>query len=141
MKKIIILSLIFILLLSLVSCGKPEEEPVQIGNPWVDYDSLSDAEDAVGFRLGMPLEITGGFIAEEFRVMNNELLEVVYRDEEYEVTVRKTKGEDQDISGVYGEDGNLDLISLNGFSYSIYAPNGYWGDSNEDFLNAVRASE
>ena len=144
MKKAIIISLIFILLFSLISCGKPEEELTQIGNPWVDYDRLSDAEDAVGFKLGMPTEITGGFIAEEFRVMNNELLEIVYRDGDYEVTVRKAPGEDQDISGVYSDPeakGNLDLYSLNGYSYSLYAPNGYWGDSGEDFRLAVLASE
>ncbi|MBR4079774.1 MAG: hypothetical protein IKK29_06140 [Christensenellaceae bacterium] len=110
----------------------------------------------------MPTEITGGFIAEEFRVMNNELLEVVYRDGDYEVTVRKALGEDQDISGLYAEfgsedeteregakfisksideHGSLTLVSYKGYSYSLYAPNGFWGDSAEDFIIAVLASE
>ena len=61
----------------------------------------------------------------------------------------------QDISGVYEEfenittfetdthtitnkkikdGGILQLISKDGCSYSFYAPNHYWGDSNADFL-------
>ena len=63
-------------------------------------------------------------------------------------------GENQDISGVYGEfenakthkadgatitgmhidGGILQLISKDGYSYSLYAPNHYWGDSNVEFL-------
>ena len=91
--------------------------------------------------------------------MNKELLEVVYRDENFEVCVRKQAGEGQDISGDYNEyetrteanrNGgtvityqNADnsamrqVISYHGYSWSLVAPNGYWGDSNADFVNGI----
>ena len=99
--------------------------------------------------------VADSYKAESYRVMNGELLEVTYRDDSFEVTVRMKAGEDDDISGVYAEykeihtyeeesytiilkyiqdGGILQLISKDGYSYSFYAPNHYWGDSNADFL-------
>ena len=126
----------------------------QIANPWKDYASLSEAEAACGLDFPMPETIADSYVAESFRVMNGELLEVHYRDGDFSVTVRMQAGEGQDLSGVYGEfenvqtveaDGatitgmNIDggvvqLISKDGYSYSLYAPNHYWGDSNVEFL-------
>lgn len=133
----------------------PYYENVLLGNPWEDYTSLEEAEDACG--LDFPLEevVAGSYRAESCRVMNRELLEVTYRDDSFEVTVRMQAGEGQDLSGVYEEfenittyemethtiinkkikdGGILQLISMDGYSYSFYAPNHYWGDSNADFL-------
>ena len=133
----------------------PYYENVLLGNPWMDYPTLEEAEAACG--LDFPLEdvVAGSYQAESYRVLNGELLEVTYRDDSFEVTVRMQAGEDQDISGVYGEfenittyetdthtiinkkitdGGILQLISRDGYSYSFYAPNHYWGDSNADFL-------
>lgn len=133
----------------------PYYENVLLGNPWVDYPSLKEAEAACG--LDFPLEdvVAGSYKAESYRVMNGELLEVTYRDDSFEVTVRMKAGEDDDISGIYAEykeihtyeeesctitlkyiqdGGILQLISKDGYSYSFYAPNHYWGDSNADFL-------
>ena len=162
MRKTMILML---LCLILAGCGTktiPEETTVstteatlQIGNPWKSYDTLSEAEAACG--LDFPLEdvVADSYQAETYRVLNGELMEVTYRDHTFEVTVRMQAGEDQDISGVYGEfenittyetdthtiinkkikdGGILQLISKDGCSYSFYAPNHYWGDSNADFL-------
>ena len=81
----------------------PYYENVLLGNPWVDYPSLEEAEAACG--LDFPLEdvVAGSYKAESYRVMNGELLEVTYRDNSFEVTVRMKAGEDDDISGVYAE--------------------------------------
>ena len=131
------------------------EALLQIGNPWKDYASLEEAEVACG--LDFPLEdvVADSYKAESYRVLNGELLEVRYRDDSFEVTVRMQAAEDDDISGVYAEykdihtfeeetytiilkyiqeGGILQLISKDGYSYSFYAPNHYWGDSNADFL-------
>lgn len=128
-----------------------------IGNPWKDYPSLEESEEASGLNFPMPEVIADSYTAKSFRVMNEELLEVTYLDGEYEVTVRMKAGEDQDISGVYGEfenvriyetdgatitgmyinGGILQLISKDGHSYSLYAPNHYWGDSNVEFLQYI----
>lgn len=158
-----VLSLLLACLL-LAGCGSTAQPPetttdtapiLQLANPWKDYPSLEEAEAACG--LDFPLEdvVAGSYQAETYRVMNGQLLEVTYRDDSFEVTVRMQAGEGQDLSGVYEEfekittyemdthtiinkkikdGGILQLISKDGYSYSFYAPNHYWGDSNADFL-------
>lgn len=130
------------------------EAITQLANPWKDYSSLTEAKAACGLSFPMPEIIADSYVAESFRVMSGELLEVTYRDGDFSVTVRMQAGEGQDLSGVYGEfeneqiyeidgtviiekcvdGGVLQLISKNGYSYSLYAPNHYWGDSNAEFL-------
>ena len=150
----------------LAACGKTAEDPapttdsagfVQIGNPWVEYDTLAEAEAAVGFSFPLEETVEGSYIAEAFRVCNGELLEVIYRDDTFKVIVRMKAGEHEDISGVYEEfdhtepfetevasgvlkydDGGyhqLKLMIFDGYSYSFYAPNGYWGDSAIGFAH------
>ncbi len=130
---------------------------LQMGNPWVAYDSLAEAEAAVGFSFPLEETVEGSYVAESFRVCNGELLEVVYRDNTFEVTVRMKAGEHEDISGIYDEfdhtepfeteqasgvlkydEGGwrqLKLLNFNGYSYSFYAPNGYWGASAIGFAH------
>ena len=156
--------LILMICLLLAGCSSTAQVPetteetapmLQMGNPWKDYASLEEAEAACG--LDFPLEdvVADSYKAETCRVMNGQLLEVTYRDDSFEVTVRMQAGEGQDLSGVYEEfenittfeteahtiinkkikdGGILQLISKDGCSYSFYAPNHYWGDSNADFL-------
>ena len=151
-----------LLCLLLAGCGStPVETPhttseaiTQLANPWKDYASLAEAEAACGLTFPIPETIAGSYVAEIFRVMNGELLEVRYHDGDYSVTVRMQAGEGLDLSGVYGVSENeqtyetdgaviiqkyinggvLQLISKDGYSYSLYAPNQYWGDSNVEFL-------
>ena len=164
MQKIMILML-FCLLLAGCCAGAVTEETnipttealTQLGNPWKSYDTLAEAESAAGLSFPMPERVADSYSAQSFRVMNSQLLEVIYRDREFEVTVRMAYGEEQDLSGVYGEfenvqtdevdgavittmgidGGILQLISKDGYSYSLYAPNHYWGDSNIEFLHYI----
>ena len=70
-------------------CGKqvPEQtsQTTAIGNPWTDWDSLEEAESAVGFSFGLPEVIADSYQAVSIRTLNNELIEVTYRDESFEV--------------------------------------------------------
>ena len=148
-----------------VGCGtqsaKQEQtsQTAMIGNPWSDWDSIEAAESAVGFSFGLPEVIADSYRAVSIRTLNGELIEVLYRDEGFEVRVRKQKGEGQDISGDYNKyetcteksysgatitnfhnannDAVKQLISHNGCSWSLVAPNGYWGDSNWDFVSKI----
>lgn len=151
-----------LLCLLLAGCSTKSEEfstpsteaSTQIANPWKDYASLEEAEVACGLDFPMPETVADSYVAESFRVMNAELLEICYRDGDFSVIARMRAGEGQDLSGVYGEfenvqtfemdgatitgmnidGGVLQLISKDGYSYSLYAPNHYWGDSNIEFL-------
>ena len=161
---------LFLILLCLLLCGcgttaptdtsaptSTEPENLMIGNPWVSYDSMEEAEEAVGFDFTLPETVAGSYQAESFRVMAGTLMEVMYRDDAFLVTVRQQPGEGQDISGDYRtydsitvtetdkatitfkSNGTewLHLISCNGYSYSMYAPNKFWGDSCNDFTTLL----
>lgn len=165
MRQVISISLCLVLLVLLAGCGKANNketelpQSAQLANPWSSWASIAEAELAVGFSLGLPEIIAETYIAEEIRTMNSELIEIVYRDEDLEVRVRKQEGEGQDISGDYNNyefcseqhtNGGIitsyhnsnnnavkQIISFQGYSWSLVAPNGYWGDSNQDFLHYV----
>lgn len=158
----------FLVMLALSGCAAPRETPratepvhtVQMANPWSGHSTLMEAEAAAGFSLSMPEQI-GSMEADSFRVLEGRLLEVGYCDEEYTVTVRKQLGEGRDISGVYetfeketvyeaagswiigktSEDRSLDLIDSGGYSWSLYAPEGYPEDCRGKFLDAVLGLE
>lgn len=107
MKKV----LFFILLCLLLSGCNSEAQPVesttaitetqQTANLWVEYNSIAEAEAACGYSFPLSEIVEGSYIAESYRVLNGELLEVVYRDEDFEVTARMQSGEGLDISGIY----------------------------------------
>lgn len=164
-KNVSIILLCFIVSAIFTGCGNQTAAQAQISqttsivNPWSDWDSIEEAESVIGFSFGLPEGIADSYKAVSVRTLNNELIEVVYRDEEFEVCVRKQKGEGQDISGDYNQyetctdttlhggtiihyhnsDNNAvkQLISYNGYSWSLVAPNGYWGDSNSDFVGKI----
>lgn len=155
----------FVISAIFAGCGNQEAEKEQIsqnvaiGNPWSDWASMEEAEAAAGFSFDLPEVIAGSYTASSFRTLNNELIEIIYRDSDYEICVRKQKGEGQDISGDYNQydtcteetfDGgtisyycnssnNLvkQLISYKGYSWSLVAPNGYGDDSDWDFASEV----
>lgn len=158
MKKIIIIILAVLAIFS--GCAAepaPEttEAPgqMQIGNPWKGYDTLADAENACGLVFPIPAGVPTGYEAEAYRVMNNSLLEVRYRNAESEITVRMQSGNDEDISGIYenftseettdrggarvtrkdAADCIVFLISTDGYSYSVYIS----GTVSEDLCNEI----
>ena len=166
MKKRVIYLLVVIFLLAGCSAisepaqpTNPTETHMQIANPWKSYDSLEDAENACALTFPVPMVIADIYTAESFRVMNNQLLEVIYRTGDEKVIVRMQSGDEQDISGVYGQadstetmeiggskvtvtymgDACVHLICGNGYSFSLYAPNGYQGDASSVFLSHICA--
>ena len=138
-----------------------ESQMVQLGNPWSEWNSIAETESATDFTFELPDMIADYYTAAEFRTMNNELIEIVYKDQDgnFEVCVRKQKGEGQDISGDYNEYDTCNeenfqggtitvynntnnnsvkiIISYQGYSWALMAPNGFQGDFNQEFLNHI----
>ena len=161
-KNDAIILLCFAVPFLIIGCEtQKESQMVQIGNPWSEWNSIGEAEAATRFSFGLPNSIADCYTASEFRTMNNEMIEVIYTDPDgkSEVCVRKQKGEGQDISGDYNEyqgcseknyhGGNVTvynnslnssvkvLVSYQGYSWSLVAPNGFLGESDQDFLNLL----
>ena len=149
-----------ILVLSLLLAGCGAAPQLQIGNPWKSYESMVDAEAASGLDFPIPEQIGDIYVAESFRVMNGSLMEVTYRDltgGDCEVAVRMKTGKDEDISGVYEDSDSIEvqqingatvtlktkgqsclfLISNDGYSYSIYAPNHFQSETGYAFLSYI----
>lgn len=80
-----------------------ENENVQIPNPWVDCENLEEAEKITGFSFKIPEEIEG-YSDIFIQVMNDELIQVTYQDDESEETVVLRKGRSSDdVSGDYNK--------------------------------------
>ena len=166
MKKIVSMILLCLTVSAVcIGCGKqtvekaPTSQKTAIGNPWKDWDSMEEAETAVGFSFALPEVIADRYTATVFRTLNNELMEVLYRDADFEICVRKQKGEGQDISGDYNQYdtcteekiqggtiiryGNANnnaakqIISYKGFSWSIVATDSCSQASNWDFFGEI----
>lgn len=140
------------------SPGQTEEgtsDYVQHVNPIAEFDTLSEAENAVGFDIEIP-ESYGDHSTRRFSVITGTILEIQYYDnrEKRGMLVRKTKG-GEDVSGDYneydnvseiqtaagavtikGNDGEYDLAVWNsdGYSYSVSVDSGI---SEEEMIKIV----
>lgn len=119
---------------------KETNESAQIPSPFVDYRTMDEAAEAAGFDLKAP-ETIAGYERELISVISKDMLQVMYRDGEKNLYIRKAAG-DGDISGDYnrydenksviigevqadmrGMDGNVStaIWTEGGFTYSVYA--------------------
>lgn len=77
-------------------------ENTQIPNPFVDCETMADAEQLAGFEMTVPEQIEG-YEQELIQAIDGELIQVFYvnpENEEDEILIRKGVGSD-DISGNY----------------------------------------
>ena len=147
--------LVFILLLSLVSCSstKPSESvnTTTLANPFVDCGSLIEAERLAGFSISIPNNLINSIT--NYRVLNttDKMIELLCGDE---LVIRKANITG-DISGLYydfndnlevninsnrvqlrGNDGIYysAIWTNNGFSYSLSIKS---GESKENFESLI----
>ena len=130
-KKLLLLTLICITSLSsLTACGSSantqkdsvtsdssatakeseKEDNSQIANPWTDCATLAEAEENVGFSLEVP-EAIGGYPDKVIRTLEKEMIEVIYKNDDGSITIRKGNGSD-DISGDYNTYSESQNISV-----------------------------
>ena len=84
----------------LKSIIKSEDTPATgMANPWTEYSSMEEAEQAAGFDFELP-DSLGGYEFDTARVMNKEMIQADFADGDSTLTLRKgiTQG---DISGDY----------------------------------------
>ena len=127
MKKFTVIAASLVLALSFAACGSTadstvtsepaesvpassaasEERPmnipggVQIANPYVTLETAEEMQEAAGLEVSLPTQLPEWVTETIYRAMPDELIEVIYKNEENEIRVRIAEG-NEDISGVYG---------------------------------------
>lgn len=106
-------------------------------NPWSEYDSLADAENAAGINVSVPEEIAGG-TADAYRVLDTAehgFIEIIYADKaDGDETARVRKAgdtEEADISGDYNTYAYSAELDADGVKISVR------GDADDTIKLAV----
>lgn len=102
-------------------------ESTQIPNPIVEYKTLEEVQKVVGFDFKVPEEVKG-FETKNISVISNELIQVIYSNDNNEVCVRKAKGSD-DISGDYNVYKNIKTEKINGCDVTLRGENNKIGSA------------
>ena len=81
-----------------VSIQAPSSSSTSLANPFTEYDTLAQAEEAAGFSLQMPDRVPNWMDSMRFRVADDTMIEVLIQGGDQELCIRKAPG-DSDISG------------------------------------------
>lgn len=76
-----------------------EEMMIGMPSPIVEYDTLEEAEQAIGYKFQVPATITG-YDEVSYSVISGDLIQVIYRGESGDICIRKGAGVEH-ISGDY----------------------------------------
>ena len=110
----------------------------QLANPFVEYDTLAEAEQAAGYSFAVP-ETLDGYSGTFYSVMNSgELLQVIYRSDDDELIARKAPG-----SGDYTEyerqtiadNGDLPSVTFKGNTDKVYLA--LWTDETNGYTYSL----
>ena len=140
MKKVIYTLLSLGLVFSLASCGTTNtveekddvemERPVILGmaNPFIDCESLEEAENNVGFTLTLPSneDLPSWVNKTIYRssVVNMKLLEIIYPEDdtfEREIRIRKGITDKEEISGDYNSYESEKTVDIDGVKVNTYS--------------------
>ncbi len=116
-KKLVVCTLCGMMAMSAITCGMgcnvfaadngeapviaTQKEGEQIPNPWKEYTSVKDAENAVGFSVKLPKKISG-YTKDMIQAIDGSFLQVFYKNGNKEILIRKALvSQGKDISGDY----------------------------------------
>lgn len=142
-KKIFALALCALMSLSLAACGKNGQntetnsgttspdtnkstsgDSAQIPNPFTECDTVEDAEKVAGFDITVPENIPEGYELDYISAVENNLLQINYKDKDgNEMLLRKGAGSD-DISGDYNEYTENNTVSVGDLSVTMRGNSG-----------------
>lgn len=87
-----------------------EEEIVGMPNPFVEYKTVDEAQKVLPFSAVVPSNVKG-YELKNVSVMSNEMLQLIYKNGDKEITYRVEKGSD-DISGDYNEYKDIKTVKV-----------------------------
>lgn len=136
MKRFMISAICGAMVLSLVACEKgniniegkntnkiTSEDFVEIPNPLKECGTLQEAEELVDFKANILTKIPDGYVQDSIYVIGDDIIQVIYLNEDSEICFRQAKGED-DISGDYNEYNETNTINVNGVDITTKGNNG-----------------
>lgn len=125
-KKAVAALLCALGLLGLAACGSGAgtdgETGVRIANPFADYATLAEAEEAAGFALAAPERIDG-YDPPLVQLMSGKMLQLIFRSGEQRLIIRKAAGRD-DISGDYNSYAETKTARINGADVTLKGADG-----------------
>lgn len=90
----------------------------QYCNPYVEFNSLEEAEKTVGFDISVP-DRYGEYTEPSYAVVEGKILEVqYYHGDDYGMCIRKARGS-EDVSGDFNEFDNITETEVNGNTVAI----------------------
>lgn len=128
MKKFIAITFCAIMTLSFVGCANtfPAKENSQkssegsnqssrvnekIPSPFIDCETMADAEKIVGFDVTLPKKMLEGYTQKLIQAVETEMIQIFYKNGEKEILIRKAKGS-EDISGDYTEYKESETVAI-----------------------------
>jgi len=128
MKKLLIVCSVLLMLLTAYGSNETsqtskesskENMNEQIPNPWVEYSSLEEAANAIGFEFEVPEKCLNTEIT-VIQGITGDLFEVIYGNEANanEASARKGKGS-SDVSGDYNTYSNEEKVTVEGIEYTV----------------------
>lgn len=135
MKKLFVIVLCAALALMFAACGEKadtnEQELsvqslggiVQIPNPFVDCETLEEAQELADFDIFLPGSMPKGYGLTAIRAVKDTMIEIIYNNGSKEIRIRKGTGS-EDISGVYNEYGETDTVTVGGVAVTIKGEGG-----------------
>ncbi len=134
MKKRVILAAIgMAMVMGLGGCGNSRaasEEVTQMGNPFTDVSSISEAEEMTGFSITVP-EAPAEYPDMYVRVMTGSMIEIIFENKanetEYAIDegyrIRKEAGT-EDISGDYNAYAEITTVTVDGRAVTMKGNDG-----------------
>lgn len=98
--------------------GVLDNNSVQMPNPFTEYDTTEEAEKAISFKPVYPSYLPSGYKADEVSTMEDNFLQVFYKNGDKEICYRMAMGND-DISGDYNVYDDVKEAEINGLNVTI----------------------
>lgn len=141
MKKSIAFILCLFAPVLLSGCKGHSPAAAQIANPFIECQTVTEAEAEAGFEFQLPSELPSDFSGPQIRAVKDTLVELIYTSSDTRLCLRKGIG-NQDISGDYREYSDEETVNDNGLSITFKGNEGkmgvaVWSDS--DYTYSVTA--
>lgn len=91
--------------------------------PFIDCDTMTDAGKIAGFIVTVPEKMPEGYEQKLIQAVENDLVQIFYKNGEDEILIRKAKG-DQDISGDYNQYKEIKIITVGNLKVSTKGNDG-----------------